>query len=110
MPRMGHQLPETSWHLLDGPIMSHTPPDSASPRPSLAIELLAGHPEVSLDGTLLPIGTEVELERGGRWFRAWIVEDAFMATPCVRIIDPRWPGAPLTVSVANLSLVPARPA
>jgi hypothetical protein len=75
---------------------------------SLRLEFQDGTAVVVLRDRCLAVGTEIELKRGDNWYRAWIVEDEHVAWPCVRIIDPGWPGAPLTATIANLSLVPAR--
>lgn len=82
----------------------------AHARCDLELELEEGHFVVTLHGRSLRVGQELELEleRGEAWFRAWVVESGQSASPCIRIVDRRWPGAPLTVAVADLRLVPAR--
>jgi len=74
---------------------------------TLHLEYIAGVPKVVLDGDVLEVGTELMLHRGGERYRAWVVETELDVPPMVRIIDTRWPGAPLNVSVSHLTTIDA---
>lgn len=73
----------------------------------LRMEYIAGEPTIILEGEPVRVGTEIHLCRGSEWYRAWIVETELSPIPRVRVVDPRWPGAPLTFRVRELSAVPA---
>ncbi len=79
--------------------------------PVLADELLLefenGEARVLLAGMAMPVGSEFYLQRGGVWFRAWVIEVQDSVVPQIRIVDRRWPGAPVNLQVRDLSLISA---